>query len=148
MRLHQAQGARLVGKLSKLSNGARFGKRYASSNASQGPSGPSLGTLTGVAVVLNVGGLGFMADQCDKNVALDKTVSDIPVLSSGVGLAKTVLKSVKFSSSNNNIAPGVVETPRAKALEKPFKEMIEEKMTRQQIAEGQRLSREWFNEHQ
>ena len=31
---------------------------------------------------------------------------------------------------------------------KEFKEMIEEKMTRQQIAEGQRLSREWFNEHQ
>ena len=29
-----------------------------------------------------------------------------------------------------------------------IKEIIEKKMTRQQIAEGQRLSREWFNEHQ
>ena len=28
------------------------------------------------------------------------------------------------------------------------KEIVEKKMTRQQIAEGQRLSREWFNEHQ
>ena len=27
-------------------------------------------------------------------------------------------------------------------------EDIEKKMTKQQIAEGQRLSREWFNEHQ
>lgn len=31
---------------------------------------------------------------------------------------------------------------------KTSKEIIEKKMTRQQIAEGQRLSREWFNEHQ
>ena len=28
------------------------------------------------------------------------------------------------------------------------KELLEKKMTKQQIAEGQRLSREWFNEHQ
>ena len=27
------------------------------------------------------------------------------------------------------------------------KEIVEKKMTKQQIAEGQRLSREWFNEH-
>ena len=27
-------------------------------------------------------------------------------------------------------------------------EIIEKNMTRQQITEGQRLSREWFNEHQ
>jgi hypothetical protein len=31
---------------------------------------------------------------------------------------------------------------------KSNKEIVEKKMTRQQIAEGQRLSREWFNEHQ
>jgi len=31
---------------------------------------------------------------------------------------------------------------------KTNKEIIEKRMTRQQIAEGQRLSREWFNEHQ
>ena len=31
---------------------------------------------------------------------------------------------------------------------KTNKEIIEKNMTRQQIAEGQRLSREWFNEHQ
>lgn len=28
------------------------------------------------------------------------------------------------------------------------KELLENKMTKQQIAEGQRLSREWFEEHQ
>ena len=31
---------------------------------------------------------------------------------------------------------------------KSNKEILEKKMTKQQIAEGQRLSREWFNEHQ
>ncbi len=34
------------------------------------------------------------------------------------------------------------------AFAKSHKEIVEKKMTRQQIAEGQRLSREWFNEHQ
>ena len=34
------------------------------------------------------------------------------------------------------------------AVAKGNKERVEKKMTRQQIAEGQRLSREWFNEHQ
>ena len=33
------------------------------------------------------------------------------------------------------------------AFAKSHKEIVEKKMTRQQIAEGQRLSREWFNEH-
>jgi uncharacterized protein len=28
------------------------------------------------------------------------------------------------------------------------REIVEQKMTKQQLAEGQRLSREWFNEHQ
>jgi hypothetical protein len=31
---------------------------------------------------------------------------------------------------------------------KRIKKRVEKKMTKQQIAEGQRLSREWFNEHQ
>ena len=31
---------------------------------------------------------------------------------------------------------------------KSQREIVEKKMTKQQIAEGQRLSREWFNEHQ
>ena len=34
------------------------------------------------------------------------------------------------------------------AVAKGNKERVEKKMTRQQIAEGQRLSREWFNAHQ
>ena len=37
---------------------------------------------------------------------------------------------------------------QGEAFAKSNKEIVERVMTKQQIAEGQRLSREWFNEHQ
>ena len=45
-------------------------------------------------MVLNVGGFGFAAYQCEQNPILDKRVAEIPLFGSAVGVTKGLMRSM------------------------------------------------------
>ena len=55
---------------------------------------PSTGTLGGVIIILNVGGFGFAAYQCEQNPQLDKRVAEIPLFGDAVGATKGLLRTM------------------------------------------------------
>jgi hypothetical protein len=92
---------------------------------------PSVGTLGAAIVVLNVGGFGFAAYQCEQDAKLDKRVAEMPVFGSVVMATKDILRTAGITKapvvSNNKgiqqdaaaskISPTVVKSVK-KAAEK------------------------------
>lgn len=125
----------------RVSLKATAGRRAARSlsTSSRPPSSlPSAGTLGAVIVVLNVGGFGFAAYQCEQNPDLDKRVAEIPLFGSAVGATKGLMRSMgvtkeaaiitDFSDSSAEVAPPVVTKKKelhASDAKKNMKALIE-----------------------
>ena len=125
----------------RVSLKATAGRRAARSlsTSSRPPSSlPSAGTLGAVIVVLNVGGFGFAAYQCEQNPDLDKRVAEIPLFGSAVGATKGLMRSMgvtkkaaiitDFSDSSAEVAPPVVAKKKelhASDAKKNMKALIE-----------------------
>ena len=55
-------------------------------------------------MVLNVGGFGFAAYQCEQNPILDKRVAEIPLFGSAVGVTKGLMRSMGVTKDPATIA--------------------------------------------
>lgn len=60
---------------------------------------PSVGTLGAAIVVLNVGGFGFAAYQCEQDAKLDKRVAEMPVFGSVVMATKDILRTAGITKA-------------------------------------------------
>ena len=67
---------------------------------------PSVGTLGAAIVVLNVGGFGFAAYQCEQDAKLDKRVAEMPVFGSVVMATKDILRTACGMHEKSRVLTG------------------------------------------